>query len=146
MLKKLQVYPADCDTSRQTPLGSLLEGSRTQPFCQQDHRVPSDRWQSFAAHRPLQAAAATWSGMGEIWMAEQEKPVRRRVTLKLIKEGMDSRAVLARFDAERQALAMMNHPNIAKVFEAGSVGPEDQSMGIGRPYFVMELVQGIPIT
>lgn len=84
--------------------------------------------------------------MGEIWMAEQEKPVRRRVTLKLIKEGMDSRAVLARFDAERQALAMMNHPNIAKVFEAGSVGPEDQSMGIGRPYFVMELVQGIPIT
>lgn len=58
-------------------------------------------------------------GMGEVWMADQEKPVRRRVAVKLIKQGMDSKAVLARFDAERQALALMNHPNIAKVFEAG---------------------------
>ncbi len=85
-------------------------------------------------------------GMGEVWMAEQEKPVRRRVALKLIKQGMDSRAVLARFEAERQALALMNHPNIAKVFEAGIVTSADQKMGIGRPYFVMELVKGIPIT
>ena len=85
-------------------------------------------------------------GMGEVWMADQEKPVRRRVAIKLVKPGMDSRAVLARFDAERQALALMNHPNIAKVFEAGIVGENDQGVGAGRPYFVMELVKGIPIT
>ncbi len=85
-------------------------------------------------------------GMGEVWMADQEKPVRRRVAVKLIKPGMDSRAVLARFDAERQALALMNHPNIAKVFEAGIVGDDDHGVGAGRPYFVMELVKGIPVT
>ena len=85
-------------------------------------------------------------GMGEVWMADQEKPVRRRVALKLIKAGMDTKQVVARFEAERQALALMNHPNIAKVFEAGIVGPSDHAMGVGRPYFVMELVKGIPIT
>lgn len=78
-------------------------------------------------------------GMGEVWMAEQEKPVRRRVALKLIKAGMDTDQVVARFEAERQALAMMDHQNIAKVLDAGTT--ED-----GRPYFVMELVQGISIT
>ena len=78
-------------------------------------------------------------GMGEVWMAEQEKPVRRRVALKLIKAGMDSDQIVARFEAERQALAMMDHQNIAKVLDAGTT--ED-----GRPYFVMELVQGISIT
>ncbi len=85
-------------------------------------------------------------GMGEVWMADQERPVRRRVAIKLVKPGMDSRAVLARFDAERQALALMNHPNIAKVFEAGIVSDSDEGVGVGRPYFVMELVKGIPIT
>ncbi len=59
-------------------------------------------------------------GMGEVYEAEQEKPVRRKVALKIIKPGMDSRQVLARFEAERQALAMMNHPNVAKVFDAGA--------------------------
>jgi eukaryotic-like serine/threonine-protein kinase len=78
-------------------------------------------------------------GMGEVWMAEQEKPVRRRVALKLIKAGMDTDQVVARFEAERQALAMMDHQNIAKVLDAGTT--ED-----GRPFFVMELVQGISIT
>jgi serine/threonine protein kinase/WD40 repeat protein/tetratricopeptide (TPR) repeat protein len=78
-------------------------------------------------------------GMGEVWMAEQEQPVRRRVALKLIRAGMDQRLVVARFEAERQALALMDHQNIAKVLDAG----ETQD---GQPYFVMELVQGIPIT
>jgi tetratricopeptide (TPR) repeat protein len=78
-------------------------------------------------------------GMGTVWMAEQSEPVRRTVALKLIKPGMDSRAVLARFEAERQALALMDHPNIARVLDAG--GAPD-----GRPFFVMELVKGVPIT
>jgi tetratricopeptide (TPR) repeat protein len=78
-------------------------------------------------------------GMGTVWMAEQHEPVRRRVALKLIKPGMDSRQVLARFDAERHALSLMDHPNIAKVLDAGTTGN-------GRPYFVMELVKGLPIT
>jgi serine/threonine protein kinase/WD40 repeat protein/tetratricopeptide (TPR) repeat protein len=77
-------------------------------------------------------------GFGTVYMAEQERPVRRTVALKVIKPGMDSAAVIARFEAERQALAMMEHPNIARVLDAGTT----QS---GRPYFVMELVQGIPI-
>jgi serine/threonine protein kinase/Flp pilus assembly protein TadD len=78
-------------------------------------------------------------GMGEVWVAEQHKPIHRRVALKLIKAGMDTRQVIARFESERQALAMMDHPAIAKVFEAGETSD-------GRPYFVMEYVQGIPIT
>ena len=72
-------------------------------------------------------------------MAEQEEPVRRRVALKIIKPGMDTKSVIARFEAERQALAMMDHPNIAKIFDAGATES-------GRPYFVMELVRGIKIT
>ena len=78
-------------------------------------------------------------GMGEVWLAEQKEPVRRRVALKLVKAGMNSREVVARFESERQALALMDHPAIAKVFDAGST-PE------GAPYFVMEYVAGVPIT
>ncbi len=78
-------------------------------------------------------------GCGVVYVAEQEKPVRRRVALKVIKLGMDTRNVMARFEAERQALAMMDHPNIAKVLDAGATQA-------GRPYFVMELVRGIRIT
>jgi tetratricopeptide (TPR) repeat protein len=119
-------------------------------------------------------------GMGVVYMAEQQEPVHRQVALKIIKPGMDTRAVVARFEAERQALAMMNHPNIAKVFDAGATeeGARDEGRGVreegfrvrgsgtrqtdesdsslaphpppltplGRPYFVMELVQGIPLT
>ncbi|MGQ0613931.1 MAG: tetratricopeptide repeat protein [Planctomycetaceae bacterium] len=77
-------------------------------------------------------------GMGTIWMAEQREPVRRRVALKIIKMGMDTKQVIARFEAERQALAMMDHPHIAKVFDAGATET-------GRPYFVMEYIKGIPI-
>ncbi|MCA9035563.1 MAG: serine/threonine protein kinase, partial [Planctomycetaceae bacterium] len=78
-------------------------------------------------------------GMGEVFVAEQRQPVRRNVALKLIKRGMDSREVVARFEAERQALAMMSHPNIASVLDAGQTEE-------GRPYFVMDLVRGIRIT
>jgi serine/threonine protein kinase len=78
-------------------------------------------------------------GMGTVWMAEQTEPIRRRVAVKIVKEGMDSQQVLARFEAERQALALMEHPNIAKVLDAGQTPSS-------RPYFVMELVKGVPIT
>jgi WD40 repeat protein len=78
-------------------------------------------------------------GMGVVWVADQLEPIRRRVALKVIKPGMDSRAVLARFEAERQALALMDHPHIAKVLDAGTTAD-------GRPFFVMELVKGTPIT
>ena len=78
-------------------------------------------------------------GMGVVFMAEQTRPVQRRVALKIIKAGMDTREVVARFEAERQALAMMDHPNIARVLDAGATDT-------GRPYFVMELVRGVPMT
>jgi WD40 repeat protein/serine/threonine protein kinase len=111
-------------------------------------------------------------GMGVVYMAQQEEPVRRRVALKIIKLGMDTKQVVARFEAERQALALMDHPNIARVFDAGVTAPSGSplpsdpgcaggsaeasgrgaggegalSTHYGRPYFVMELVQGVPIT
>src|SRR5947209_5029010 len=78
-------------------------------------------------------------GMGLVYKAEQREPVRRIVALKVIKLGMDTKEVIARFEAERQALAMLSHPNVAKVFEAGMT---DQ----GRPFFAMEFVGGIPFT
>ena len=78
-------------------------------------------------------------GMGTVFMAEQTRPVQRKVALKVIKPGMDSRQVIARFEGERQALAMMDHVNIARVFDGGTTEA-------GRPYFVMELVHGVPIT
>ena len=77
--------------------------------------------------------------MGVVFMAEQTEPVQRTVALKIIKPGMDTRQVIARFEAERQALALMDHPNIARVLDAGTTDS-------GRPYFVMELVKGVPIT
>ncbi len=78
-------------------------------------------------------------GFGYVYMAQQSHPVRRKVALKIIKPGMDTKQVIGRFEAERQALAMMDHPNIARVFDAGTTE-------LGRPYFVMELVRGVPIT
>jgi len=78
-------------------------------------------------------------GMGTVWMAEQTEPLQRRVAVKVIKAGMDSKQVLARFEAERHALALMDHPNIARVLDAGTTAT-------GRPYFVMELVKGTPVT
>ena len=85
-------------------------------------------------------------GFGVVFMAEQQFPVRRKVAIKVIKPGMDSKAVVARFEAERQALAMMDHPNIAKVYDGGTVSDDAWSGEGNRPYFVMELVRGIPIT
>jgi WD40 repeat protein/serine/threonine protein kinase/Tfp pilus assembly protein PilF len=108
-------------------------------------------------------------GMGTVFMAQQAEPIKRLVALKIIKPGMESRQVIARFEAERQALALMDHPNIAKVLDAGTTGQRDErggmrdekkrgdlsdssliphpsSLSSGRPYFVMELVKGVPIT
>jgi serine/threonine protein kinase/WD40 repeat protein/tetratricopeptide (TPR) repeat protein len=96
-------------------------------------------------------------GMGLVFVAEQQQPIRRKVALKLIKPGMDTRQVIARFEAERQALALMDHPNIAKVYDAGTTSevrgslssdlcPLTSGAGAGRPYFVMELVRGVAIT
>jgi WD40 repeat protein/serine/threonine protein kinase len=106
-------------------------------------------------------------GMGSVWLAQQTQPVKRLVAIKLIKAGMDSKQVIARFEAERQALALMDHPNIARVLDAGTVGARNSERGprsedpnpsavpssefraprwAGRPYFVMDLVKGVPIT
>ncbi|HEY6547448.1 MAG TPA: protein kinase, partial [Vicinamibacteria bacterium] len=78
-------------------------------------------------------------GMGVVFRAEQTEPVQREVALKIIKLGMDTKEVVTRFEAERQALALMDHPNIARVYEAGATEA-------GRPYFAMELVRGVPLT
>ena len=78
-------------------------------------------------------------GMGTVWMAQQQEPVKRLVAVKLIKAGMDSKQVLARFEVERQALALIDHPHIARVLDGGTTSA-------GRPYFVMDLVKGVPIT
>src|SRR5262245_25984539 len=83
-------------------------------------------------------------GMGVVYMASQREPVERQVALKIIKPGMDTRQVVARFEAERQALALMDHPNIAKVLDGGTTGRDPGAAA--RPYFVMELVKGVPIT
>src|SRR5580704_9772262 len=93
--------------------------------------------QSIGPYRLVQTLGV--GGMGEVWRAEQIEPLRRTVALKVIKAGMDTKAVVARFESERQALALMDHTNIAKVFEAGETTA-------GRPYFVMEYVPGLPIT
>jgi eukaryotic-like serine/threonine-protein kinase len=85
-------------------------------------------------------------GMGTVWMAQQTEPVKRLVAVKLIKAGMDSKQVIARFEAERQALALMDHPNIARVLDAGTTKAEPGGVSPGRPYFVMDLVRGVPIT
>jgi tetratricopeptide (TPR) repeat protein len=95
-------------------------------------------------YKPLELIGE--GGMGAVWMAEQREPVQRKVALKIIKAGMDTRQVVARFEAERQALALMDHPNIARVFDGGTTSGEPGGVSPGRPYFVMELVKGVPIT
>ncbi len=129
-----------------TPHGD--DSGETMPI---DQTVPLHRPGAAASASPADEAAGAvigpyqlvrrigQGGMGDVWLAEQSEPIRRRVALKVIKQGMDTRAVVARFDAERQALALMDHPCIAKVLDAGATGR-------GRPFFVMEYVEGEPVT
>src|SRR5262245_7266410 len=91
----------------------------------------------FAGHFHLRRKLGG-GGMGEVWVADQREPVQRRVAVKVVRAGLDSARLVARFEQERQALALMDHPNIAKVLDAG--------VADGRPYFVMELIDGVPIT
>ncbi len=104
-----------------------------------DYADPTARVGAVIAGRYTLAEKIGEGGMGEVWVAKQTEPVKRKVALKLIKTGMDSRAVLARFEQERQALALMDHPNIARVLDGGMTPT-------GQPFFVMELVNGLPLT
>jgi serine/threonine protein kinase len=114
-------------------IGVVADPEATENFHQGDE-CPGDR---IGPYELLEQIGE--GGMGVVYMAQQTRPVKRQVALKIIKRGMDSREVIARFEAERQALAMMDHPNIARVFDGGTTEE-------GRPYFVMELVRGVPIT
>jgi serine/threonine protein kinase len=135
------------DASLRRKIESLLEahdraGSFLQPDTEPDAApepppLPDRVGETIGPYKLLEAIGE--GGMGVVYMADQQRPVRRKVALKLIKPGMDSRQIIARFEVERQALAMMDHPNIARVHDAGSTAD-------GRPYFVMELVRGLPIT
>ena len=124
-------------------LGSFLEAPALQTAVLPANRTDAGRGDSeqpgdrIGRYKLLQKIGE--GGCGVVYMAEQEEPVRRRVALKIIKLGMDTKSVIARFEVERQALAMMDHPNIAKVFDGGATST-------GRPYFVMELVRGVKIT
>ncbi|MCA9104574.1 MAG: tetratricopeptide repeat protein [Planctomycetales bacterium] len=137
--------------ARTVESGEGLEG-----FASQDRSNPSAAARTSSREETIEFQATTTSGMdlggryrlqeiigeggmGEVWVAKQTSPVRRKVAIKLIKRGMDSRAVLNRFEQERQALALMDHPNIARVLDAGM-------SATGQPYFVMELVNGLPLT
>lgn len=118
--------------------GDFLEAPDASPTVAHDPSPPAEG--SGAVIGPYKLLEEIGEGgMGVVYMAEQAHPMRRRVALKVIRPGMDSRQVTARFEAERQALALMDHPNIARVHDAGTTGS-------GRPYFVMELVRGLPIT
>jgi serine/threonine protein kinase/Tfp pilus assembly protein PilF len=134
----------DGDPASQSFPDPTIDGDETVPF-----EAPGTAGDDPAGSRPMGTprtigpyrilAVLGEGGMGSVYLAEQRHPVRRKVALKVIKLGMDTKAVMARFESERQALAMMDHPGIAKVFDAGAT---DQ----GRPYFVMEHVQGVRIT
>jgi len=118
--------------------GSFLEFEDLNPQITLDQTPPREREGTVIGPYKLLEKIGE-GGMALVYMAEQKEPLRRRVALKIIKLGMDTKQVIARFEAERQALAMMDHPNIAKVFDAGATET-------GRPYFVMELVKGVIIT
>jgi serine/threonine protein kinase len=118
---------------------SFLEAPAPALFVTIDEQPLRERPGALIGGRYKLLEAIGEGGMGTVWVAEQTQPVRRKVALKLIKPGMDSKSVLARFEAERQALAVMDHPNIAKVLDGGITET-------GRPFFVMEYVKGVPIT
>jgi serine/threonine protein kinase len=117
--------------------GSFMEGGEGQEETVELRSVQERPGTSIGPYKLLQEIGE--GGFGVVYMAEQERPVRRKVALKIIKPGMDTKEVIARFEAERQALALMEHPNIAHVLNAGTTEN-------GRPYFVMELVRGVPLT
>jgi serine/threonine protein kinase/WD40 repeat protein len=118
--------------------GSFLSERSVRPQATEDYEPITERPGTVIGPYRLMEAIGQ-GGFGLVFVAEQQQPVRRKVALKIIKPGMDTREVIARFEAERQALALMDHPNIARVLDAGATDS-------GRPYFVMELVKGIPIT
>lgn len=134
----------DPASALERPLGDLADPG-TRSFAPADDATtdhpsgPAEGVGAVVAGRYKLVEAIGEGGMGSVYMAQQTEPVRRLIALKVIKAGMDSKAVLARFEAERQALALMDHPNIAKVLDAGTTES-------GRPFFVMELVKGVPIT
>jgi WD40 repeat protein/serine/threonine protein kinase len=117
--------------------GSFLESPAANLFATADDSLAEHSGTAIGPYKLLEQIGE--GGFGIVFMAEQQQPVRRKVALKVVKPGMDSKQIIARFEAERQALAMMNHQNIAHVLDAGTTDS-------GRPYFVMELVRGIPIT
>ena len=121
-------------------LAGYAETERALPeaFFVREVRVPEVKPGDKVGHYKLLQKIGE-GGFGVVWMAEQQEPIKRRVALKIVKVGMDTEEVIARFEAERQALALMEHPNIANVFEAGAIDS-------GRPFFVMELVRGVSIT
>jgi serine/threonine protein kinase len=116
---------------------SFLEVPVAGPGCTQDEPFQECAGAVIGPYKLLEQIGE--GGFGVVFMAEQSQPVRRMIALKILKPGMDTRQIVARFEAERQALAIMDHPNIAKVFDGGQTGT-------GRPYFVMDLVKGLPIT
>jgi serine/threonine protein kinase len=118
--------------------GPFLESPAADPVATMDEPAIAERPGSLIGSYKLLEQIGE-GGFGVVFMAEQQQPVRRKVALKVLKPGMDTRQVIARFEAERQALALMDHPNIAKVHDGGATAS-------GRPYFVMELVKGLPIT
>jgi serine/threonine protein kinase/tetratricopeptide (TPR) repeat protein len=144
----------------QDRLGSFLEAPAALLDRAPDDPLPEPIGTTIGPYKLMEQIGE--GGMGLVYVAEQHHPVRRKVALKLIKPGMDTRQVIARFEAERQALALMDHPNIARVIDGGTTGeprrvsdrvsPADETRGLtphgspGRPYFVMELVRGVPIT
>src|SRR5262249_20304837 len=117
--------------------GSFLESPASAMVASVDNRITERPGTVIGPYKLMEQIGE--GGMGLVFVADQQHPVRRKVALKVIKPGMDTRAVVARFEAERQALALMDHPNIAKVLDGGETTS-------GRPYFVMELVKGVPIT
>jgi eukaryotic-like serine/threonine-protein kinase len=137
--------PVTTDSNASRPIDEATSGESPEHEVSSSGASITDDYRSTAAPEVPIAGRYTLQqkigegGMGEVWVAKQSEPVKRKVALKLIKTGMDSRAVLARFEQERQALAMMDHPNIARVLDGG-LTPS------GQPFFVMDLVNGLPLT
>jgi serine/threonine protein kinase len=137
------------DTALRARVEALLRAHQKAGHFLEGSPAPADRGPAEAAgtvlgpYRLLEPLGE--GGFGIVYRAEQQQPVRRRVALKVLRPGMDGRQVVARFEAERQALALMDHPNIARVLDAGEAPPA-YAGGPPRPYFVMELVEGVPLT